>query len=110
MAFILLLFLTAGLNAQFYEYGQDAASLKWNHFSSEHYELIYPKGLDSLAMNFAGKLEYFYPFQAKKLQYEHREMPVVIHNESSFSNGVFVWAPKRLEVFSNPDPNGYPHQ
>ena len=34
-------------------------------------------------------------------------MPVIIHNESSFSNGVFVWAPKRLEIFTNPDPNGY---
>ncbi len=34
-------------------------------------------------------------------------MPVIVHNESSFSNGVFVWAPKRLEIFTNPDPNGY---
>jgi len=95
-------------NAQFYEYGQDAGSIRWNQFSSQHYQLIYPRGLDSLAMKFADKLEYFYPFQAKTLEHEHGMMPVVIHNEASFSNGVFVWAPKRLEIFTNPDPNGYP--
>ncbi|MDA3824182.1 MAG: hypothetical protein PF450_16435, partial [Bacteroidales bacterium] len=93
---------------QFYEFGQDAGTIRWNHFSSNHYQLIYPQGRDSLAMVFADKLEYFYPHQARALNHDHQKMPVIFHNESSFSNGVFVWAPKRLEVFTNPDPNGYP--
>ena len=93
---------------QFYEYGQDAGTIQWNQFSSQNYRLIYPRGLDSLAMGFADKLEYFYPYQARVLDHEHSKMPVIIHNESSFSNGVFVWAPKRVEIFTNPNPNGYP--
>lgn len=107
---LLLVFFTAvpEISAQFYEYGQDAGSIRWNTFISSHYKLIYPRGLDSIAMDFADKLEYYYPFQATVLDHEHRKMPVIIHNESSFSNGVFVWAPKRIEVFTNPDPNGYP--
>lgn len=104
---IVSLFTTIG-HAQFYEYGQDRGTIRWYHFSSDNYKLIYPEGLDSLAMDFADKLEYYYPFQAKAMNHGHQKMPVVIHNESSFSNGVFVWAPKRLEVFTNPDPNGYP--
>lgn len=100
--------LSSTVFSQFYEYGQDPGRVRWSHFSSEHYRLIYPKGLDSLAMNFADKLEYFYPYQSEVLDFEHEKMPVIFHNESSFSNGVFVWAPKRLEVFTNPDPNGYP--
>ncbi len=111
--FYLLIFLFSilihpSLRAQFYEYGQDAGSTKWNQFSSDHYQLIYPRGLDSLAMHFADKLEYFYPHQAKVLDHKHGKIPVVVHNEASFSNGVFVWAPKRLEIFTNPDPNSYP--
>ena len=98
----------AGLNAQFYEYGQDPVKTRWNYFSSEHYELIYPRGSDSLAMDFADKLEYFYPHQARVLDHSHGKMPVIFHTESSFSNGAFVWAPKRLEIFTNPDPNGDP--
>ncbi len=108
LCIIFLCFNSSNSYGQFYEYGQDAGSVKWNHFSSDHYQLIFPRGLDTLAMHFADKLEYFYPFQADALKHEHGKMPVIVHNEASFSNGVFVWAPKRLEIFTNPDPNGYP--
>jgi|GEM_PF-583714 len=106
LCFLLCAFFPA--SAQFYEYGQDRGTIRWNHFSSAHYQLIYPRGMDSLAKAFADQLEYFYPHQAKVLDHRHTKMPVVFHHESSFSNGVFVWAPRRLEVFTNPDPNGYP--
>jgi len=105
--FILLLFLSAGLNAQFYEYGQDAGSLKWYQFKSTNYTVIHPGGVDSLAQAFARRLEHYYPYLGQALDHQHSHMPVIIHNESSFSNGVFVWAPKRLEIFTNPNPNGY---
>ena len=107
MIIILLLFISAGLNGQFYEYGQDAGTLKWNQFTTSNYKVIFPKGVDSLAKAFAGRLEYFYPHLGKPLDHRHSPIPVIIHNESSFSNGVFVWAPKRLEIFTNPDPDGY---
>jgi hypothetical protein len=107
MIFILLLFISAGLKGQFYEYGQDAGSLRWYKFKSQNYTVIHPVGLDSLAQAFARKLEHYYPYLGQALDHKHSHMPVVIHNESSFSNGVFAWAPKRLEIFTNPDPNGY---
>jgi len=104
---ILLLFITAYMNAQFYEYGQDAGTLKWFQFKTPNYSVIYPEGVDSLANVFANRLEYFYPYIGGPLDHKHGPIPVIIHNEASFSNGVFVWAPKRLEIFTNPDPNGY---
>jgi hypothetical protein len=107
MIFILLLFISAGLKGQFYEYGQDAGSLRWYQFRSPNYTVIHPEGIDSLAQAFARKLEHYYPYLGQALDHKHSHMPVVIHNESSFSNGVFAWAPKRLEIFTNPDPNGY---
>ena len=105
--FILLLFVSAGLKAQFYEYGQDAGRLRWYQFETPNYRVIFPKGIDSLAKSFAQRLESSYPHLGAALDHQHSQMPVIIHNESSFSNGVFVWAPKRLEIFTNPDPNGY---
>ncbi len=108
VSFLLIsVFPTTGI-AQFYEYGQDRGTIRWNQFSTEHFRLIFPVGFDSMAMDFADKLEYFYPYQAAVMEHGHKKMPVLLHNESSFSNGVFVWAPKRLEVFTNPNPNGYP--
>lgn len=107
MIFILLLFVSAGMKGQFYEYGQDAGSLRWYQFRSPNYTVIHPEGVDSLAQAFARKLEHYYPYLGQALDHRHSHMPVVIHNESSFSNGVFAWAPKRLEIFTNPDPNGF---
>ncbi len=107
MVLILLLLLSAGLEGQFFEYGQDAGRLKWYQFKTPNYTVIHPAGVDSLARAFAFKLEHYYPNLGEALDHRHSHMPVVIHNESSFSNGVFVWAPKRLEIFTNPDPNGY---
>ena len=106
---ILLLFITASLNGQFFEYGQDAGSLKWSQFRTPNYSVIFPKGVDSLANAFANRLEYYYSHLGEPLDHQHSHIPVIIHNEASFSNGVFVWAPKRLEIFTNPDPNSY-HQ
>ncbi len=105
MAIILLLFVSAQLSGQFYEYGQDAGNLKWNQFRTPNYRVIYPRGIDSLAQAFADRLEYYYPHLGKPLDHQHSPLPVIVHNESSFSNGVYVYAPKRLEIFTNPDPN-----
>jgi hypothetical protein len=107
VAFILLLLLTTALHAQFYEYGQDAGRLHWYQLDTPNYRVIYPGGIDSLAQHFASLIETCYPYLGAALDHQHSRMPVIIHNESSFSNGVFVWAPKRLEIFTNPDPNGY---
>jgi hypothetical protein len=107
MFFILLLFVSGGLKGQFYEYGQDAGTLKWYYFKTPHFSVIHPAGVDSLAQMFAVRLEHYYPYIGKPLDHTTSHMPVIIHNESSFSNGVFVWAPRRLEIFTNPDPNDY---
>lgn len=107
MAIILLLFLSIPVLGQFYEYGQDAGKLRWYQFETNNYKVIYPEGVDSLALAYAKRMESYYPLLGQALDHNHSRMPVIVHNESSFSNGVFVWAPKRLEIFSNPDPNGY---
>ncbi len=107
MKAILLLFLPAVVTGQFYQWGQDAGKLRWYQFETPNYQVIFPEGVDSLAEAFAYRIESCYPFLGKALDHNHSHMPVIIHNQSSFSNGVFVWAPKRLEIFTNPDPNSY---
>ena len=71
MFLILLLFISYGLKAQFYEYGQDAGSLKWFQFETDHYTVIHPDGVDSLAQAFARRLEHFYPHLGLPLNHNH---------------------------------------
>jgi hypothetical protein len=80
MAIILLLFFSAGLKAQFYEFGQDAGTQKWEQFKTPNYQVIYPRGLDSLAGAFADRLEYFYPYLGEPLDHKHSLMPVIMQN------------------------------
>ncbi|PID92667.1 MAG: hypothetical protein CSA96_01975 [Bacteroidetes bacterium] len=107
MLCILLLLLSAQLRGQFYSYGQDAGRLHWSQVRTSHFTFIYPREIDSLAHAFAERIEYYRPYLGAALDHEPSHMHVILHNESSFSNGVFVWAPKRLEIFTNPDPNGH---
>lgn len=104
---ILLLLLSGGLHAQFYEYGQDAGKLRWNQYRTAHYQVVFPEGVEEVASGFARRLEAYYPYLGENLDHQHGRVPVIVHHESAFSNGVSVWAPKRLEIYSNPDPNGY---
>lgn len=105
---IIMLTISATANAQFYQQGNEPASLKWSQFESKNYRLIYPRGLDSLATVFDTELEHwripvggslgFIPNQQYK-----RPMQVVLHPLNATANGSVAWAPRRMELFTVPD-------
>ena len=95
------------LSAQFYQMGDDPASAKWSWIESPHFRIIYPKGLDSTARNYAVELEKY------RLPVSHSagfipgekisaRMPVVLHPYSAMSNGSVAWAPKRMDLLTSP--------
>ena len=105
---ILLFFLLSGCltaAAQYYTTGNSPASLRWNQLRSEHFDVIYPNGLDSLAR------EYLYAFEKTRdatltgLRIETPRMPVVLHPYDMYSNGMVIWSPKRLELYTTPPGN-----
>lgn len=106
--FLLCIFIYASASAQFYITGENPAKLKWNSICSEHYHIIYPKGSDSLSVEYARKLENFRIPVSRTTGYlpggtgKHR-MPVVLHALNT-SNGSVAWAPKRMDLFTLPAP------
>lgn len=102
--------LLAGLSvrAQFYTGGDDPAAIRWSTFRTDHYKLIYPRGLDSLARVYARSLEEFRPKVGRSIGYlpgglYKRPMPVVLHVFSGESNGSVSWAPMRMDLYTLPD-------
>ena len=106
--FLLCIFIYTSASAQFYVTGDNPAKLKWNSICSENYHIIYPKGSDSLAVEYARKLETFRIPVSRTTGYlpggtgKYR-MPVVMHAFNT-SNGSVAWAPKRMDLFTLPTP------
>lgn len=93
---LLLLVFSVKAGAQFYTSGSDSPAVKWFHFKTEHYDIIYPEGQDSLALVYARNLEKLEP-RTK------RQVPVILRNRLSYSNGMVVLPPLRMELHTVPD-------
>ncbi|MCM1177309.1 MAG: hypothetical protein NC308_03945 [Clostridium sp.] len=96
-------------SAQFYTAGDDPASTRWNRTETGNYRIIYPRGLDSLAMSYGRKLEHYRLQAGRSAGFVPGEnirgkMPVVLHAFNANSNGSVAWAPKRMDLFTSPQP------
>jgi len=112
--FIALLLLACALpvRAQFYLAGDDPSRLHWYSLKTEHYELIFPQGADSLARVYGRALEQFRVPMGKSLggmtpgEGWRRRMPVVLHTHHAYSNGSVGWAPRRMDLYTHPESYG----
>lgn len=97
------LFTFINIHAQFMNYGSDPARYKWNIAKLQHYNLIYPQGLDSMAYRYALYLENAYPHIQKTIGKPMKaKFPVVLHPGNMSSNGMVSWAPRRMELITTP--------
>ena len=99
---LLLTLLTSTLSAQYYNDGQDPARLKWRELKNGSVRLIYPQNFE----NRAGVLGQYFKSLNNSISFgfsrQPVDIPVVIHSENPYSNGVVVWAPKRIELQTTP--------
>jgi hypothetical protein len=107
-AIILLLLLPASLQGQYYQTGQDPASLRWLQVKTDKFRIIYPEKYGKAGIDYARSLlqaesDLSGMFPSKKFR-----IPVVIHNFSTVSNGYVAWAPRRIEIYPTPEQNAIP--
>jgi hypothetical protein len=106
--FSLLLFIVHSLTAQYYETGQDPASLKWKQVKTGRFTVIYPENYGPMGIRYAKALEDAYSRLISLFPEKKFNMPVVIHNYSIQSNGYVAWAPRRMELYPTPEQNSIP--
>ena len=91
--------------AQFFLDGDDPGRLKWDQKITPNYRLIYPKAAgDSLPSLYSGLLEKYRPVVAKSVgmlpcSLQWGRLPVILHPYNINSNGLVVWAPKRMALY-----------
>ena len=94
--------------AQFYLNGEDPGGLRWRSIESPTYRFIYPEGIDSLAREYARIMEMTAPAVGRSAGVRPGgwqwggKTAVILHNQLAVSNATVVWAPKRLEIYTNP--------
>ena len=95
-------------SAQFFQAGSDPFG-RWSQMGTEHYRIVYPEGMDSLARTYVLDLEKWQPLvgQSARMAPGNRHwgrMPVVLHPWTPYSNGSVAWAPKVMDLYTHPDP------
>ena len=94
--------------AQYYDTGQDPASLKWSQIQTPHFRVIYPDNFSAEAHKYARLLEESYGELSVLYPLAKTRMPVILHNYSMLSNGYVTWAPRRMELYPLPGQENLP--
>ena len=107
--FFFLLLSCSVLKAQFSLNGSDPGNARWKSVDSPNFRIIYPVGEDSLARVYGSWLEkarnsVSWSSGMRIGEYYKRRMPVVLHSFYPVSNASVAWAPKRMDIFTTPDP------
>jgi hypothetical protein len=114
MRYLLIFFLIAivhgrqTVRAQYYDTGQDPASLKWMQIKTSRFTIIYPEKYGSNGLTYAKALDEAYSKMGSLFPEKKIKIPVIIHNYTTHSNGYVAWAPKRMELYPTPEQNTIP--
>ena len=100
--FLFLLLSAPQAQAQYYNNGSAPTSVRWSQIKSDHFTVIFPREIDSLAR------EYLYSFERTRqatltgLHIDAPRMPMVLQPYNMYSNGSVSWAPRHIELYTTP--------
>ena len=97
-------------SAQFFQAGSDPFA-RWYEMGTEHFRIVYPEGMDSLARAYGLDLEKWQPLVGRSARMapgslDWGRLPVVLHPWNPYSNGSVAWAPKQMNLYTHPEAYG----
>ena len=104
---ILFTFTCLSLKAQYFNEGQDRASIQWKYIRTLNFEVIFPEGFEKQANHVAKLLEKAYRYVPVSLNHKPKKISVVLHTGTVKSNAFLGWAPSRIEMYATPDQDIY---
>ena len=100
--FLFLLFFPVLSSGQFFIWGQAPASIQWKQINTQNFQVIFPEGFEERAGYVANLLEFAYKYGTKTLDHQPSKVSVILRNQTVTPNGFVSWAPRRMEIFTNP--------
>lgn len=97
------------LYGQYVINGGTPSSVKWMQITGNAHKVVYPQGADSLAKRYLWLLEENNEAVMLGLGgIKPVKIPVILYNGTANSNGMVVWTPKRMELYTLPMRYSYP--
>jgi len=93
--------------SQYYSTGQDPASIRWRQIRTDRFQLIFPAPFEKKAQYLANIMDIISRNESTTLTARVPRIPIILHTRSSISNGLTVWAPKRIELYTCPPQQTY---
>lgn len=93
--------------AQYSISGNNNSKIKYRQIKTDRFHIVYPNYYEPNAQLLASILDTLTPIIGRSLNTQGGRIPILIHTKSSISNGLNVWAPKRIEFWTTPPPTTY---
>ena len=94
-------------SAQFYSWGADPISLRWNKIKSDAANIIYTDSAEMTARKTLYYVETIQPYIGYGFRHGEMKMPYMLHPQNFQSNGLTMFLPKRIELLTIPSENSY---
>ncbi len=90
------------VDAQYFHNGQEPASTHWRQVQTEMFQVIYPDTYEAQGKLLAHWLMQAYQKVDSGMQSNPRKISVILHGKTTYSNGMVMWAPRRVELYNTP--------
>jgi len=102
LIFIIVVSMSIGITAQIPSnpLGNNAIGIKWNQIETDRVKLIYPEGLELQANRIVNVVNHLWGNDSPSIGHNDRKAPIILHPETSLSNGFVTVAPFRSEFFA----------
>ena len=105
--FLLLLTTAAATITKAQQFGGNPPSIQWNQVNTKSAKVIFPRGLDSAAMEVADIIQQMNSAIQPTIGYKQKQISVVLQNQTTIANAYVGLAPFRSEFFLTPEQNSF---
>lgn len=102
---VVFVFIFLSGHTQYFNTGQDPASIKWKQIHTKDFQIIFPQEAEMKARYVAALFEDLLEKGGKNLDRQPKKFSVILHSHSATSNGLVAWAPKRMELYTTSSPD-----
>ncbi|MDP9077580.1 MAG: PQQ-like beta-propeller repeat protein [Bacteroidota bacterium] len=104
---LLLLLITATATTRAQTFGGNPPSIKWHQVNTPAAKVIFPNGLDSMAIRVANIVQQMNGLIQPTIGYKQKQVSIVLQNQTTIANAYVGLAPFRSEFYLTPEQNSF---
>jgi hypothetical protein len=89
------------------QFGGNPPSIQWQQINTKAAKVIFPKGLDSAAMDVANIIQRMNSAIQPTIGFKQKQVSIVLQNQTTIANAYVGLAPFRSEFFLTPEQNSF---